>query len=397
MPINFQNRFNEYLHKKYPTTKQLKLFISESLVSPFVPEFSKDLVTQAQRVASATFALRSNTKYQQHVANIEGDPLLSFDPGNFSLFMSYDFHIQNSELKLIEINTNAAFSLVAHEIYLFQNVQNDNPLQLNFLKELKASFENETKLSIRQPHPNSMAIVDDSPAQQKMFIEFAMFQDLFNSWGWPCSIHDIKDLSHDGTGIQTPDKKPLDFVYNRSTNFFLNDLPGLRKAYVEKKICLSPNPHEYVLLADKARFLELADPAFLASCGLSDEHIKTLKTHVPFAKNMKDHSPDEIWNLRKNVFFKPKRAYGGKEVYKGANITRKVFEQILAGDFIAQEGIPAPHMNMKLPGGEEQDFKFDLRFYAYRDQIQLATARFYQGQLTNFRAPGSGFTAVRFI
>jgi hypothetical protein len=38
--------------------------------------------------------------------------------------------------------------------------------------------------------------------------------------------------------------------------------------------------------------------------------------------------------------------------------------------------------------------KFDVRAYAYRDEILLLGARAYQGQVTNLRTPGGGFSAI---
>jgi hypothetical protein len=38
--------------------------------------------------------------------------------------------------------------------------------------------------------------------------------------------------------------------------------------------------------------------------------------------------------------------------------------------------------------------KFDVRAYAYRDQPLFLGARVYQGQVTNFRSPGGGFSAI---
>jgi hypothetical protein len=44
--------------------------------------------------------------------------------------------------------------------------------------------------------------------------------------------------------------------------------------------------------------------------------------------------------------------------------------------------------------GEPQQFKLDLRNYAYAGKVQLVVARLYQGQTTNFRTPGGGFAPV---
>ncbi|HEX4923087.1 MAG TPA: hypothetical protein VFV50_03340, partial [Bdellovibrionales bacterium] len=121
MPQNFQKSFNLYLHDKYPATKERGLFIRDNLISPVTLKISRETLAQAQSVATACFELRNLLKYQEHVAAQSGE-LARFDPKNFSLFMSYDFHQTENGLKLIEINTNAAFSLVAWELYNYRNV-----------------------------------------------------------------------------------------------------------------------------------------------------------------------------------------------------------------------------------------------------------------------------------
>jgi len=44
-----------------------------------------------------------------------------------------------------------------------------------------------------------------------------------------------------------------------------------------------------------------------------------------------------------------------------------------------------------------ENWKFDVRFFVYRDQIQLAVARVYQGQVTNFSSRYGGLTAIDFV
>jgi hypothetical protein len=38
--------------------------------------------------------------------------------------------------------------------------------------------------------------------------------------------------------------------------------------------------------------------------------------------------------------------------------------------------------------------KFDVRAYAYRDRVLLLGARVYEGQVTNLRSPGGGFSGI---
>jgi hypothetical protein len=74
-------------------------------------------------------------------------------------------------------------------------------------------------------------------------------------------------------------------------------------------------------------------------------------------------------------------------------MTRRVFEEILGGDYIAQ-GCVEPSRRRIHVDGEPVDLKVDLRNYVYSGQVQLVAARLYQGQTTNFRTPGGGFAPV---
>ena len=76
-------------------------------------------------------------------------------------------------------------------------------------------------------------------------------------------------------------------------------------------------------------------------------------------------------------------------MFRGESIARGTFQRILDGDGLAQDFIPAPAVSI---GGRE--FKYDLRFFAYRDELRLACARLYQGQMTNATTPGGGVTSV---
>ena len=69
-----------------------------------------------------------------------------------------------------------------------------------------------------------------------------------------------------------------------------------------------------------------------------------------------------------------------------------MFEEIARGGYMAQARIePSKRAN---PNKEAEPFKYDLRCYVYRGEIQLIAARLYQGQTTNFRTRGSGFAPV---
>ena len=44
---------------------------------------------------------------------------------------------------------------------------------------------------------------------------------------------------------------------------------------------------------------------------------------IPSLQTHDFESPREIWEKRKQLFFKPMQSYGGKSAYRGKSITRK--------------------------------------------------------------------------
>ncbi|MFM8339645.1 MAG: hypothetical protein ACKN9C_06615, partial [Fluviibacter sp.] len=85
-------------------------------------------------------------------------------------------------------------------------------------------------------------------------------------------------------------------------------------------------------------------------------------------------------------FFKPQAGFGSRAAYRGDKLTKRVFEDIIQGGYVAQTFAPPPEV--VIHGGsvaETTTLKYDLRVYAYDGQIQLLAARLYQGQTTNFR------------
>ena len=85
--------------------------------------------------------------------------------------------------------------------------------------------------------------------------------------------------------------------------------------------------------------------------------------------------------------------YGSRATYRGDKLTKRVFEEILQGGYIAQAIVP-PSETVVEVDDEAQVMKADIRAYVYQGAVQLFAARLYQGQTTNFRTPGGGFAPV---
>ena len=82
-----------------------------------------------------------------------------------------------------------------------------------------------------------------------------------------------------------------------------------------------------------------------------------------------------------------------KAAYRGAKLTRKVWSQIIAGNYIAQTYAP-PSFRRVERDGKTLEMKIDVRLYTYEGNVLLIAARLYQGQTTNMRTPGGGFAPV---
>ncbi len=392
--INFYDAFFKQAAADYPQTMasfNLRERLSTNLLSPHVTELPKALRSQAEDVVKAYFELRQLNTWQDRLKDLS--PAVP-DPGNTSVLMSYDFHVDaSSQLRLIEINTNASMSTIADLSYRAHGLKNDFELDRDFRTDLLDCFEQEFREACGQNRKlKTIAIVDENPETQRLFAEFKLFQELFATRGWAAHFFDPSELKFEngalfGRGLE------IDFVYNRDTDFYFTHprTSALRQAMEAKAVCISPHPYEYRLLADKERLLELSDDSILSSLDLSESARSAIQKSLIRTVDLKSFDPDELWTNRKKYFFKPRNSHGGKAVYRGSSMSKTTYQQILGRDYLVQEMVPPALLKFK---NEPEEFKSGLRFYVYRDRIQLACARLYRGQMTNAQTPGGGVSVI---
>jgi hypothetical protein len=121
-----------------------------------------------------------------------------------------------------------------------------------------------------------------------------------------------------------------------------------------------------------------------------------LQRSVPMTQIVTLDNADELWAQRRQLFFKPVTGYGARAAYRGDKLTRRVWGDILKGDFVAQTLVTPALRSIEI-NGVRTDLKFDIRAYTYAGQVQLLAARLYSGQTTNFRTPGGGFAPVKVV
>ena len=137
----------------------------------------------------------------------------------------------------------------------------------------------------------------------------------------------------------------------------------------------------------------LTDQKLLREWDVPDDLIRTLVDGIPHTVVVTRDRAEHLWAGRKKLFFKPRSGYGSKAAYRGDKITRKVWAEILSGNYVAQD-IVQPSTRTIAVDGKSESLKADLRNYTYDGKVLLIAARLFQGQTTNFRTPGGGFAPV---
>lgn len=372
MSMGLKASFVSFLYQKYPelSVDIMNQLISEELISPFQVTLSQFQVDTIQNEIAQYWKLREwgltklSSRYEQHGLR---------KPNNYSVCMSYDFHI-NAEGKpeLIEINTNAAFLALGFELYSFFKLANPagDYDQLTLIK----MFLNE--ISLCQKEEKSIAIIDENPEQQRLYIEFLLYKNLFEKNGIKSNIFNFNE---------TEKYKNYSLVYNRYTDFYLQEEKSaeIKNLFNQRVLNLSPQPYEYFLLADKQRLLDWNQQSDI------EKPSSLLKIY-----DLGKEDKDKIWSERKHLFFKPKTSFGSKQAYKGASMSRKVFDEVFNEHFVAQQ-LSIPSTVKVNYNQQDQEFKYDLRCFVYKNELQLIIARLYQGQTTNLKTLGGGFACVK--
>ena len=313
------------------------------------------------------------------------------------VFYGYDFHLNAQGAHLIEINTNAGGGFLNAMLAASQSdaglpgaTTSVSDLETKFLD----MFRNEYRLVHGDAPLTSVAIVDEQPESQNLYPEFLLAQKMFERAGITAYVCDPSEFHLSDEGLYIGENK-IDLIYNRLTDFSLQHHTHLHQADERGLVVVTPAPTHYVRYADKTNLARLSDAEVLHDLGASGADIDVLRAGIPHTLVVRPGMEDALWAKRKQLFFKPNTGYGSKGAYRGKNVTKRVFEEIMNSDYVAQQ-LAAPGERMVCtPEGEETPLKCDVRCYVYDGEIQLICARFYQGQTTNFRTPGGGFALVR--
>lgn len=325
------------------------------------------------------------------------------DFGPLGAFMGYDFHLDDSGPRLIEVNTNAGGAFINALLAKAQKACcseiERGPIAMqaeDFDTQALNVFNAEWRLQRGAGQLRRVAIIDDRPEEQYLYPEFILARQLLRAHGIDAVIGDASALTYEAGKLLLSGEE-IDLVYNRLVDFSLAEPhhAALAAAYKDGAVVVTPNPHNHAIYAAKRNLTLLSDPDWFKSAGLPDA-LQTRLAGIPKTTLVTAENLDAMWADRKNLFFKPLSGHGGKAVYRGDKVTKGVWADIAAGGYVAQ-AFAAPGQRMiKLDGAPVQR-KMDIRLYTSAGQVLLTAARLYQGQTTNFRTAGGGFAPVFII
>jgi hypothetical protein len=366
------------------------------------PVFIAAAQMQAMRaVIAAIESVVATAQWTARVLALAPD-IARHQPITHGVFMGYDFHIDGSGARLIEINTNAGGALLnlamAHAQHAccaeMLNVFAAGTEPLAAEAAIVAMFRNEWRLARGDRPLRRIAVVDSQPERQYLYPEFLMFQRLFGAHGIEVLVLDPAQLTLKDQRLQHADLD-IDLVYNRLTDFYFEEPAHahLGRAYLSDAAVFTPHPRAHALYANKHNLELLTDADTLRSWQVPESTINTLIRGIPRTLNVAAVDAATLWQERAGWFFKPASGFGSRGSYRGDKITHKVFDQIRAGDYVAQALVPPSARSVDGESGRSE-LKLDLRHYVYDGGLLLGAARLYQGQTTNFRTSGGGFAPV---
>lgn len=375
-----------------------------SATAVFIDERDQARIEQAIEALERVIALPA---WQAH-ALARAHPSARLDLGPAGVFMGYDFHLGEHGPQLIEINSNAGGALLnaalarAHTACCNAQAAASEDGEHDPASEFVVMFHTEWARQRGTDKPlRNILIVDDAPQEQYLAPEFELARTLFQAHGLVAEIADPRELNWRNGALwhpALPPDMPVDMVYNRLTDFALlqPEHAALSEAWRNGTAVVTPHPRTHALYADKRNLIALSDDALLNTWGVSASDRALLQQTVPHTEAVSRDRADELWARRRSLFFKPAAGFGARAAYRGDKLTRRVWDEILAGDYVAQALVP-PSERVVNVDGDIRRLKLDLRAYTYQGKVQLMAARTWSGQTTNFRTEGGGFSPVQVL
>lgn len=133
------------------------------------------------------------------------------------------------------------------------------------------------------------------------------------------------------------------------------------------------------MYADKRNLDVLTDASQLRAWGVANAVATTLLTGIPRTQTVNSANADQLWSNRRKLFFKLATGYGRRAAYRGEKLTRRVWEEILTSNYVAQAFEP-PSERVIRDAASPLALKLDLHNYVYDGVVRLLAARLHAGR-----------------
>jgi hypothetical protein len=195
----------------------------------------------------------------------------------------YDFHLNEQGVHLIEINTNAGGAFL-NELLIGSQREVELPGKTVSIEHLEsalvAMFRKEWRLARGSAPFRNVVIVDEQPDNQYLYPDFLLAQRMRQQDDIVVFIADPVALRRREEGLFIGQEK-IDMVYNRLTDFSLQQHPALLQACTSDQAVLTPHPHAYAKYADKRNLARLTGARGLHELGADEADIATLQECIP--------------------------------------------------------------------------------------------------------------------
>ena len=321
--------------------------------------------------------------------------------------MGYDFHLTPAGPRLIEVNTNAGGALLngLHTAVAVRSRRGSRACartccrsrrsEQRIVRTFVAEFEAVRGAGAR---PARVAIADERPREQFLYAGVrAVRVAVRAARGSARAICDTRgararraaasrcaaSASTSSTCATPTSRSPAP----RSR--------ALRAAYLAREVVVTPAPREH----HPAREQAPARAVLVARArSRSSASRRTTRASSPRWCRRRARSPSSAASApgasaSSGCSSPARRSAAAPSTAATRSRARKLEEIAGDADFLAQRRVEPGLLEVETSDGP-REMKFDVRAYAYRDEILLLGARVYQGQVTNLRSAGGGFSAI---
>jgi hypothetical protein len=305
------------------------------------------------------------------------------------VFSAWDFHLPPGRpegWQLIEFNDNGSgflFAAIANHVYYegcdeaTRRRLEPPPDPARFRRRIADRMEAELRAFFGERPGGLGAVLDDADSlrQGRFRHELTLLRDLLRESGREAELAAPEDLAWDGRRLRAHGE-PVDFVVNRSTDFFWEAAPfaALRAAYRGDRVYVAPNPFTYATRSDKRLLEFLSRPDGDTARGVRPEERAVLSAHVPETRRVREANLEALAAEKRSLVFKPTHGFAGIGVLPGSQVGRSRLRRLLAKgrEYVAQAQVPKPRLE---PDARGPALWTDLRVWAYRGERLLLSGR----------------------